>query len=62
MKYLNGNYYVEVKDKRYKKFIQLKTLDYVNEILQLLSELNIKFKMRLKFVKIRKLSEMIRMN
>ena len=45
MKYLNGEYYVEVKDI---KFIQLKKSFYENEIHQNLLELNIKYKITLR--------------
>ena len=53
MKCLNGEYYVEVKDHRYKSH-PTENIILQNEILRLLSELNNKFKMKLKYGEIRK--------
>ena len=61
MKYLDGEYYVEVKGHRY-KIHPTEILFHENEIHHNLLERNIKFKMRFKFVKIRKLLQMIMMN
>ena len=56
MKYLNGNYYVEVRDDRYRIH---PTENIILPILHYLSELNIKSKMRLRSGRIRKYSKMI---
>ena len=59
MKYLDGNYYVEVREHRYKihptENIILRKQDPPRE-------LNIKFRMRLKYGEIRKLIKMITIN
>ena len=61
MKYLNGDYYVEVKGRRY-TIIQKKTY-YQNSVRnQNLLELNIKFKSILKLEKTKKLLRLIMMN
>ena len=57
MKYLIGNYYVEVRDHGYKILIQLKIIFYENEIHQILWELSIKFKTKLKLEKKSKIVE-----
>ena len=44
MKYLNGEYYVEVKDHRYKMKISI----YENELHHYLLELSIKYKLKLR--------------
>ena len=52
MKFLNGNNYLEVKDKKY-LIHPTENITFENEILQNLSELNIKSKMKLRLVKIK---------
>ena len=59
MKYINGEFYVEVKGHRY---IQPKKQYYANEMNQNLSDLNIKFKMDFRLGEIKKSSKMIMMN
>ena len=58
MKYLNGEYYVEVKDHRY-KIHPLKMKFDENEIHQNLLKLSIKYKKRLRLGQIRKLLKII---
>ena len=54
MKDLDSDYYVEVKDHRYQNHL-MKILVDENEILQYLSVLNIKYRITLRFGKIKKL-------
>ena len=61
MKYLSGEYYVEVKDQRY-KIHPTENNTLRKEIHQNLLELNIKYKMRLRLGEIKKLLGIIKMN
>ena len=61
MKYLNGEYYVEVKDHRYKVHPTENNI-LRKEIHQDLLELNLKYKMRLRLGEIKKLFGIIKMN
>ena len=62
MKHLDGEYYVEVKAHQNKIRPTENVFFYGNEIHHNLSEHNIKYKMRLRLEKIRKLPEIIMMN
>ena len=61
LKFLNGEYYVEVKDHHFKIHPTENIFFYGNEINQSLCELNIKFKMKLRLGEIRNLSTTILM-
>ena len=61
MKYLNGEYYVEVKDHGY-KIHPTESIIYAKQIHQLLSELNIEFRTRLRLERIKKVSKTITIN
>ena len=61
MKYLNGEYYVEVKDHRY-RFHPTENIILRKRDEQNLLGLNIKFRMKLRYGELKKLSRIIMMN